>query len=195
MVTVPYLVPTFAMLGPPDSPGGPEVTSDVLLSKKVYVSPSTNIAPAQLQRALRGFNATQVEKRTLADCIVTDDPARPGSTTSWTAALLGQSIISCRMLLTGRGPAVSYDPAVSVTRQLFLTSNFRQAHPLVTQLLESSCVRPCSRWKLLKVQQPNCLVLVPDRSDNGSDKTKLGPTRFLVTVKRLSGTSLGACGL
>ena len=44
VVTVPYLVPTFAMLGPPDSPGGPEVTSDVLLSKKVYVSPSTNIA-------------------------------------------------------------------------------------------------------------------------------------------------------
>jgi len=68
VTTVPYLIPTFAMLGPADPLGGPEVTSDVLLSKKVYVSPSTNIALAQLQRALRGFNATQVEKRTLADC-------------------------------------------------------------------------------------------------------------------------------
>ena len=66
-------------------PRGPEVTSDVLLSKKVYVSPSTNIAPAQLQRALRGFNATKVE-------------ADAGNTPRVDVM---DSNLSCRTLLTG----------------------------------------------------------------------------------------------
>ena len=68
-----------------DPPGGPEVTSDVLLNKKVYVSPSTNIAPAQLQRALRGFNATKVE-------------ADAGNTPRVDVM---DSNLSCRTLLTG----------------------------------------------------------------------------------------------
>ena len=41
-----------------------------------------------------------VDNRLLAQRIVTNDPANPGSRSMWTSSLLGQSIVSCRMFLT-----------------------------------------------------------------------------------------------
>ena len=166
----------------------------MLRNARIFISEDVVLQGECIVRRVSEVGCVLVQQRTLAQCIVVNDPANPGSRSLWAACLLGQSIISCRMFLTGNGPAVQMCAALKTPRQLFVSPGCRTAHPRVSELLTKVVGRPWAAWTMLPAPRPGCLTLVSDSADDGS-RSAMGVTRFLALCHKPAATTSGVCGV
>lgn len=175
-----------------------QVTVADIKGKKLFLADGMDRGAVAKRLAVLG--AAAVEQRLMADALIVDDPAQPGSRNLWSAVFCGQLLVSQRLFFTGSGPAVQYRSIVSITsKRVFLTPAFRTAHPLVAQFLTVALRRPDSKWQL--VGFGGCgvgrLSVVPDRADDGRSKATIGPTRLLRVCRPIAHVtaSTGLCGI
>ena len=103
-------------------------------------------------------------------------------------------MISGRIFLTGRGPAIQYEASVKMARHLFLSDDFKRSHPVPSNIIVGCAAKPFSKWTVVPAPRPQCLRLVTDAQDTDTPLV-FGPTRFLAFCQRPTATSMGACGI
>ena len=122
-----------------------------LQGKHVFIEPNVTTPAVELTRAAREHGWDLVADRTEAHVYVLANPGKPGQRTAWCAALRGGVLTTSEYVLTGgvRGAAIAYRAEHRARHTACATEAFREAHPVVYDILNVTTKQRNSRWRWL----------------------------------------------
>lgn len=121
-----------------------------LSGMKAYIqSMEPEILRAEARRSLLEKGLIITENRLEAKMFVVVDVLEPGLRNKWSAVLAGALLVSVRRLLHGSGPFIKYKPALRIPQEVWMSDNFRSAHPDIAALIQQASTSPGSRWSMV----------------------------------------------
>ena len=112
-----------------------------------------------LHQKLHSLGALVVNDYLLAEGVVVNNVAKPGSRASWLMRLSGGLIVSQAAIKTGFGPWVKYKgPAKGTRRHVLITPSFRKRHPRFAVLAQTRMQE--LNWKVYVRALAGCGTLV-----------------------------------
>ena len=112
-----------------------------------------------LHQKLHSLGALVVNDYLLAEGVVVNNVAKPGSRASWLMRLSGGLIVSQAAIKTGFGPWVKYKgPAKGTRRHVLITPSFRKRHPRFAILAQTRMQE--LNWKVYVRALAGCGTLV-----------------------------------
>jgi hypothetical protein len=103
-----------------------------------------------LTQVLNENNIGVTTERAGADFYVATSIASPGVRTAWWAVAKGAFVFHPDHFVRGHGAVLKYKRAADTKRTLWLSSDVRQKHPKIVEIIEHFALREVSKWKLLK---------------------------------------------
>ena len=91
----------------------------------------------------------KIGDRLAADIFMVEDPAAPGQRTKWAAALRGRTLVTPARVAGRGGVSVCYAPAINAKRCVWISGEFAQQHPIISQLVRDCSRQRGSQWRLL----------------------------------------------
>ncbi len=102
-----------------------------------------------IRSKLLGYGLRLELNRLDATLLVVPNPAEPGERNKLAAMLHSGFLVSCSCVMSGHGLFLKYKLGVTVEREIFISRQFSDQHPLVASAITHACAWPESRWKLL----------------------------------------------
>jgi hypothetical protein len=117
----------------------------------VFVNPSVDADSRALDAAIAKLDMKRVLDRTQADIFVEASAADAGQRSTWACILRGGFVCTPEFILSGmeRGCGVAYKAGIKSRRCVHMTQDFRAAHPVVCNTIESISGQRCSKWNII----------------------------------------------
>ena len=129
------------------------IKSIALRDKSVFIDRSAlPVAPSDVAPIIMKNRMTVTEEVALAPAgvFVVDSPGEPPRSVRWVAVLSGAAIVNKEYFVsaTAHGSSMSWLPAITVRRVIWLSGNAKAAEPLLAELITWACRLPASNWQL-----------------------------------------------